>query len=107
MDPLIVFDAQRTIPNPFALAIAAAGRARALSRGAEPRLPAKAKSRAHLALSEIAGKAFETQEIEPFLLAGSVSSRDRVRSKSGAKELRAVGRSKPAAAPAPVSGAVH
>ncbi|RUY02235.1 RNA polymerase rpb6, partial [Mesorhizobium sp. M7A.F.Ca.US.005.03.2.1] len=24
MDPLIVFDAQRTIPNPFALAVAAA-----------------------------------------------------------------------------------
>ncbi|ESY46997.1 hypothetical protein ACYG9Z_27890 [Mesorhizobium sp. RSR380A] len=29
MDPLIVFDAQRTIPNPFALAVAAAGGARA------------------------------------------------------------------------------
>ncbi|RWH82159.1 MAG: RNA polymerase rpb6 [Mesorhizobium sp.] len=107
MDPLIVFDAQRTIPNPFALAVAAAGRARALARGAEPRLPASPKSRPHLALSEIAGNAFETREIEPFLLTKSISPRDSVRSKSGPKKLRGVGPNRPAAAPPLAPRAVH
>lgn len=107
MDPLIVFDAQRAIPNPFGLAVAAAGRARALARGAEPRLPSRPKSRPHLALSEIAGNAFEPQEIEPFLLTGSIPPRDLVRSKSGPKKLRGVGPNRPAAAPALDSRAAH
>ncbi|MER9444512.1 DNA-directed RNA polymerase subunit omega [Mesorhizobium sp. M0340] len=41
MDPLIVLDCENTVPNRFALAVAAAGRARALSRGSEPRLSDK------------------------------------------------------------------
>ncbi|MER8637765.1 DNA-directed RNA polymerase subunit omega [Mesorhizobium sp. M1088] len=41
MDPLIVFDCENTVPNRFALAVAAVRRARALSRGAEPRLSDK------------------------------------------------------------------
>ncbi|AYM66096.1 DNA-directed RNA polymerase subunit omega [Agrobacterium fabrum] len=38
MDPHVVFDCQDVVPNRFALTVAAAARARALSRGAEPRL---------------------------------------------------------------------
>ncbi|WP_027163556.1 hypothetical protein [Mesorhizobium sp. WSM1293] len=107
MDPLIVFDAQRTIPNPFALAVAAAGRARALARGAAPRLAASPKSRPHLALSEIAGNAFEPRQIEPFLLTEPISPKDGVRFKSGPKKLCGIGPNRPAAAPALDSRAVH
>ncbi len=77
MDPLIVFDAQRTLPSRFPLAIAAAARARALSRGAEPRRPQEAPNNAGLALREIAAAAFEPDEIELFLLAGSRARKDR------------------------------
>ncbi|MER9963653.1 DNA-directed RNA polymerase subunit omega [Mesorhizobium sp. M0045] len=41
MDPLIVLDCENTVPNRFALAVAAAGRARALSRGSEVACPTK------------------------------------------------------------------
>ncbi|MDF3156603.1 RNA polymerase rpb6 [Mesorhizobium sp. XAP10] len=107
MDPLIVFDAQRTIPNPFALAVAAAGRARALAPGAAPRLAARPKSRLHLALSEIAGNAFEPREIEPFLLTEPISPKDCARFKSGPRKLCGIGPNRPAAAPALDSRAVH
>ncbi|RUU13437.1 RNA polymerase rpb6 [Mesorhizobium sp. M7A.T.Ca.TU.009.01.3.2] len=103
MDPLIDFDAQRTIPNPFALAVAAAGRA----RGAAPRLAASPKSRPHLALSEIAGNAFEPREIEPFLLTEPISPKGCVRFKSAPKKLCGIGPNRPAAAPALDSRAVH
>ncbi|MBZ9719172.1 RNA polymerase rpb6 [Mesorhizobium sp. AD1-1] len=106
MDPLIVFDAQRTIPNPFALAVAAAGRVRALARGAAPRLAASPKSRPHLALSEIAGNAFEPREIEPFLLTEPISPKDCVRSKSGPKKFRGVGPNRPLPHP-PLSRGPH
>ncbi|MER8396278.1 DNA-directed RNA polymerase subunit omega [Mesorhizobium sp. M1340] len=55
MDPLIVLDCENTVPNRFALAVAAAGRARALIRGAEPRLSDKVTVPLELALREIAG----------------------------------------------------
>ncbi|MCA0049074.1 transposase [Mesorhizobium sp. B283B1A] len=38
MDPMIVLDCENTVPNRFALVVAAAGGACALSRSAEPRL---------------------------------------------------------------------
>jgi hypothetical protein len=37
MDPHIVFDCEKVLPNRFDLAVAAAARVRALSRGGEPR----------------------------------------------------------------------
>ncbi|RWL17895.1 MAG: DNA-directed RNA polymerase subunit omega [Mesorhizobium sp.] len=72
MDPLIVFDCENAVPNRFALAVAAAGRARALSRGAEPRVPDEATAPVELALREIAGNRFQPDEVKPFLLADSV-----------------------------------
>jgi DNA-directed RNA polymerase subunit omega len=77
MDPLIVFDAQRAIPSPFSLAIAAAARARALSRGADPRCSNQAPNPSDLALREIAAVAFKPDEIDLFLLAGSRARKDR------------------------------
>lgn len=38
MDPHIVFDCEKVLPNRFDLAVAAAARVRALSRGGEPRI---------------------------------------------------------------------
>jgi len=38
MDPNIVFDCEKVLPNRFGLALAAAARIRALNRGSEPRL---------------------------------------------------------------------
>ncbi|MER8956606.1 DNA-directed RNA polymerase subunit omega [Mesorhizobium sp. M0833] len=72
MDPLIVLDCENTVPNRFALAVAAAGRARALSRGSEPRLSDKVTVPVELALREIAGNRFQPDEVKPFVLAGSV-----------------------------------
>ncbi|TPJ49613.1 DNA-directed RNA polymerase subunit omega [Mesorhizobium sp. B2-6-4] len=53
MDPLIVLDCENAVPNRFALAVAAAGRARALSRGAEPRLTSDVTVPVELARSMI------------------------------------------------------
>lgn len=93
MDPLIAFDAQRIIPNRFALAIAAAGRARALARGSKPRLSGRPGDNAGLALGEIAAAAFEPDEIEPFLLAGSLprTGRDHDEFPSGEASRRRAG----------------
>lgn len=79
MDPLIVLDCENTVPNRFALAVPAAGRARALSRGGEPRLSDKVTVPVELALREIAGNRFQPDEVKPFVLAGSVPRDGRIR----------------------------
>ncbi len=38
MDPHVIFDCEKALPNRFVLVLAAAARTRALNRGAEPRL---------------------------------------------------------------------
>lgn len=67
MDPHIIFDCQKVLPNRFALTLAAAARSRALARGAEPRLDAADYSVNELALHEIAAGAFTRDELAPFL----------------------------------------
>lgn len=68
MDPHVVFDCQKALPNRFALTLAAAARSRALGRGAEPRLDADNGSVTDLALHEIAAGVFTRNELAPFLL---------------------------------------
>src|SRR4028119_2205355 len=67
MDPLIVIDAKKVVPDPFALVMAAAARARALRHGAEPRASVPVEPAPDLALSEIASGAFAAEELAPFL----------------------------------------
>ena len=67
MDPLIVFDAKKAVPDHFALVVAAAARARALQGGAEPRVDVHSEPGPHLALSEVVSGAFAEEELEPFL----------------------------------------
>ncbi|MBN9035775.1 MAG: DNA-directed RNA polymerase subunit omega [Rhizobiales bacterium] len=67
MDPHIIFDCQKVLPNRFALTLAAAARSRALARGAEPRLDVADYSVNELALHEIAAGAFTRDELAPFL----------------------------------------
>ena len=67
MDPHIIFDCQKVLPNRFALTLAAAARSRALARGAEPRLDAADYSVSELALHEIAAGVFRESELAPFL----------------------------------------
>lgn len=54
MDPLVVFDCQKVLPNGCSLVLAAAARHRTLARGAEPRLDTAATGVSELALHEIA-----------------------------------------------------
>ena len=63
MNPLIVFDAKEVVTDPFALALAAAARARALRQGAEVRVAADVGPGPDLALTEIASGAFATEEL--------------------------------------------
>jgi DNA-directed RNA polymerase subunit K/omega len=68
MDPHVVFDCQKLLPNRFALTLAATARSRALVRGAAPRLDATTSgSVSELALHEIAKGAFGDDELTPFL----------------------------------------
>lgn len=67
MDPHVIFDCARVLPNPFALTLAAAARSRALSQGAEPRLDIDDGGVSDLALREIAAGAFTQDELAPFL----------------------------------------
>jgi DNA-directed RNA polymerase subunit omega len=67
MDPHVVFDCQKVVPNRFALTLAAAARSRALARGAEPRLDAADRCVGELALHEIAAGVFCERELAPFL----------------------------------------
>lgn len=67
MDPHVVFDCQKILPNRFALALAAAARSRALNRGAESRLDRQGVNASELALLEIASGAFVEDELAPYL----------------------------------------
>ena len=67
MDPNVVFASQSVVPNRFALALASAARARALNRGAEPRLACDHAGNVELALKEIGAGAFSPEELMPFL----------------------------------------
>jgi DNA-directed RNA polymerase subunit omega len=67
MDPHVVFDCQKVLPNRFALTLAAAARSRALSRGAEPRLDRDHAGASDLALHEIAAGMFTAKELVAFL----------------------------------------
>jgi DNA-directed RNA polymerase subunit omega len=67
MDPHVVFDCQKVLPNKFALTLAAAARSRALAHGAEPRLDADERSVSELALHEIAAGVFREDELARFL----------------------------------------
>ncbi|MFZ5836605.1 MAG: DNA-directed RNA polymerase subunit omega [Pseudomonadota bacterium] len=67
MDPSVVFDCERVLPNRFALTLTAAARSRALTRGHPPRLARPATSTVDLALHEIAANAFTEEELAPFL----------------------------------------
>ncbi|WP_342640238.1 DNA-directed RNA polymerase subunit omega [Rhodoligotrophos ferricapiens] len=67
MDPFVVFDCAKVLPNRFALTLAAAARGRALRRGAEPRSDRLAAGAGDLALHEIAEGAFTRAELGLFL----------------------------------------
>ena len=68
MDPFVVFDCAKVLPNRFALTLAAAARSRAIQRGAQPRSNEPAASPGDLALHEIASGAFTAAELAPFLV---------------------------------------
>jgi DNA-directed RNA polymerase subunit omega len=104
MNPLIVFDARKVVPDPFALTLAAAARARALRQGAEPRVVAGVDPGPHLALSEIAAEAFDDEELAPFL----PNAGGEPRLPPPQHRLEIGDGSRPAlAAPVPAEGAVH
>jgi DNA-directed RNA polymerase subunit omega len=67
MDPHVVFDCQKVLPNRFALTLAAAARSRALRRGADPMLDIVDASTSDLALHEIAAGVFTRNELAAFL----------------------------------------
>ena len=64
MNPLILDDCQKVLPNPFLLAIAAAARARALRHGAEPKVSCGTPPPIELALQEIAAGLLAEGEFE-------------------------------------------
>jgi DNA-directed RNA polymerase subunit omega len=64
MDPFVVFDCAKVLPNRFALVLAAAARSQALHRGAQPRSDKETNSAIDLALNEIAAGAFTPAELE-------------------------------------------
>jgi DNA-directed RNA polymerase subunit omega len=70
MDPHIVFDCAKVIPNTFELAMAAAARTRALARGAAPCVGKETSALQDLALREIAGGKFSRDELRLFALDG-------------------------------------
>ncbi|ABS17314.1 DNA-directed RNA polymerase subunit omega (plasmid) [Brucella anthropi] len=99
MDPHVIFDCEKALPNRFVLVLAAAARTRALNRGAEPRLALGDRNAGDLALQEIAAGAFSEEELAPFLLPHRAEAR-LLPAPSTISELCGDGRSKAAAAPA-------
>ncbi|TWG97922.1 DNA-directed RNA polymerase subunit omega [Mesorhizobium sp. J18] len=97
MDPLVVFECQKILPNRFALTLAAAARSRALNRGRAPRLDQPAAGTVDLALHEIAAGVFTQQELAPFLSDRTGSAL--LLPPATQYELRDSGPSKAAAAP--------
>ena len=73
MDPLVVFDCQKIVPDRFALTLVAVARSRALNRGANPRIERPGQSTSGCALHEIAAGAFAPEELAPFLSRGQRS----------------------------------
>ena len=67
MEHVFSVECQRFVPNPFALVHVAAARARAIQRGAPPRLQIENDSLGPLALREIAAGAFASGELERLL----------------------------------------
>lgn len=67
MDHVFTVECQRFVPNPYALVHVAAARARALRRGAPPRLEIEARSLGYAALREIAAGAFTSDELTTLL----------------------------------------
>jgi DNA-directed RNA polymerase subunit omega len=67
MDPLVVFDCQKQVPNRFGLALAAAARARALRKGVPVRVQTAGLESTEVALREIASGAFAPKELGVFL----------------------------------------
>lgn len=95
MDPNIVFDCEKVLPNRFGLALAAAARIRALNRGSEPRLRvADAGTTTECALREIAEGVFRLDELAPFM-----GGPKRLASSDPSIELRGDGALGAAAAP--------
>lgn len=74
MDPSVVFDCERVLPNRFALTLAAAARSRALNRGDPARIARPAAGAVDLALHEIAADVFTEEELAPFLLSRDSAS---------------------------------
>jgi DNA-directed RNA polymerase subunit omega len=74
MDPLVVFDCQKQVPNRFGLALAAAARARALRKGAPVQVQAPELDSTELALREIAAGVFALRELGVFLPGSSMPS---------------------------------
>jgi len=70
MNPLLVFDCEKVVPNRFELSLALAARTHQLNRGSEPRVELDGGSTIDAALREFAMGAFTPSEIKT-LLAGS------------------------------------
>jgi len=105
MNPLIVLDATKVVPNPFALTMAAAARTRALRNRAEPRIHMEGEPGPYLALSEIAANAFTDDELAPFLPKAAAKT-PRLGPPRALPEL-CDGRPHAAGAFAPEAGAIH
>ncbi|MAU19259.1 MAG: DNA-directed RNA polymerase subunit omega [Martelella sp.] len=99
MDPYVIFDCEKALPNRFMLVLAAAARTRALNRGAEPRLALPHRNASDLALQEIAAGAFSEDELAQFLLPQRAEARF-LPAPSTTSKLCGDGRSKAAAASA-------
>lgn len=67
METVFAVDCQRFVPNPFTLVHVAAGRARQLSSGAEPRVTDVGHTSAATALMEIAAGTLSEDEIMAML----------------------------------------
>jgi len=64
MNPFIMQDCQKVLPNPFLLALTAAARVRALRRGAEPKVLCSPLPPTELALQEIAAGLLAKEDFE-------------------------------------------
>jgi DNA-directed RNA polymerase subunit omega len=67
MEPFVVFDCEKVLPNRFSPVLATAARCRALHRGAQPRSQKQAVSITDLALREIGEDAFGSAELAHYL----------------------------------------
>lgn len=97
MDPHVVFDCQKILPNKFVLAVAAAACCRALNRGGKPRLDLPGIKESELALQEIASGVLAGAELA--LFAGPAATAPLPGSNSTMTGLRGDGGSNAAAAP--------